>query len=156
MHYSYKFFCFASLFLLSSCNFNQIVMNSYDKENYIISVDASVPTLLNQKISNVFNINKRGDNNARVKINIKNYSLQEYPIYAGSALRSLEEEITATFRLEIQTAEKSKNKDIKIVKRYKSNELNPFAEKEMIKVIEENIYKEILDEIIREVNFFEM
>ena len=156
MHYSYKFFCFTSLFLLSSCNFNQIVMNSYDKENYIISVDASVPTLLNQKISNVFNINKRGDNNARVKINIKNYSLQEYPIYAGSALRSLEEEITATFRLEIQTEEKSKNKDIKIVKRYKSNELNPFAEKEMIKMVEENIYTEILNEIIREVSFFEM
>jgi len=156
MHYSYKFFCFTSLFLLSSCNLNQIVMNSYDKENYIISVDASVPTLLNQKISNVFNINKRGDNNAGVKINIKNYSLQEYPIYAGSALRSLEEEITATFRLEIQTAEKSKNKDIKIVKRYKSNELNPFAEKEMIKMVEENIYTEILNEIIREVSFFEM
>ena len=156
MHYSYKFFCFTSLFLLSSCNFNQIVMNSYDKENYIISVDASVPTLLNQKISNVFNINKRGDNNARVKINIKNYSLQEYPIYAGSALRSLEAEITATFRLEIQTAEKSKNKEIKIVKRYKSNELNPFAEKEMIKMVEENIYTEILNEIIREVSFFEM
>ena len=156
MHYSYKFFCFTSLFLLSSCNFNQIVMNSYDKENYIISVDSSVPTLLNQKISNVFNINKRGDNNARVKINIKNYSLQEYSIYAGSALRSLEEEITATFRLEIQTAEKSKNKDIKIVKRYKSNELNPFAEKEMIKMIEENIYTEILNEIIREVSVFEM
>ena len=156
MHYSYKFFCFTSLFLLSSCNFNQIVMNSYDKENYIISVDASVPTLLNQKISNVFNINKRGDNNARVKINIKNYSLQEYPIYAGSALRSLEEEINATFRLEIQTAEKSKNKYIKIVKRYKSNELNPFAEKEMIKMVEENIYTEILNEIIREVSFFEM
>ncbi len=156
MHYSYKFFCFTSLFLLSSCNFNQIVMNSYDKENYIISVDASVPTLLNQKISNVFNINKRGDNNARVKINIKNYSLQEYPIYAGSALRSLEEEITATFRLEIQTAEKSKNKDIKIVKRYKSNGLNPFAEKEMIKMVEENIYTEILNEIIREVSVFEM
>ena len=156
MHYSYKFFCFTSLFLLSSCNFNQIVMNSYDKENYSISADASVPTLLNQKISNVFNINKRGDNNARVKINIKNYSLQEYPIYAGSALRSLEEEITATFRLEIQTEEKSKNKDIKIVKRYKSNELNPFAEKEMIKMVEENIYTEILNEIIREVSFFEM
>ena len=156
MHYSHKFFCFTSLFLLSSCNFNQIVINSYDKENYSISADASVPILLNQKISNVFNINKRGNNNARVKINIKNYSLQEYSIYAGSALRSLEEEITATFRLEIQTPEKSKNKDIKIVKRYKSNELNPFAEKEMIKMIEENIYTEILNEIIREVSVFEM
>ena len=42
------------------------------------------------------------------------------------------------------------------MKRYKSNELNPFAEKEMKKTIEENIYKEILDQIIREVILFEM
>ena len=60
------------------------------------------------------------------------------------------------FQLEIQTSQKTHNKDIKIVKRYKSNELNPFAEKEMIKMIEKNIYKEILDEIIREVSSFEM
>ena len=156
MHYSYKFFCFTSLFLVSSCNFNQVVMNSYDKENYSISADASVPIFLNQKISNVFNINNEDDDNAEVKINIKNYSLQEYPIYGGSALRSLEQEITATFSLEIQTAEKSQNKDIKIVKRYKSNELNPLAEKEMIKMVKENIFKEILNEIIREVSLFEM
>ena len=42
------------------------------------------------------------------------------------------------------------------MKRYKSNELNPFAEKEMKKTIEENIYKEILDQIVREVILFEM
>ena len=88
--------------------------------------------------------------------NIKDYTLNEYSIYAGSALRSLEGEISAKFQLEIKTSEKTFNKNIKIVKRYKSNELNPFAEKEMKKTIKENIYNEILNQIIREVILFEM
>jgi len=82
--------------------------------------------------------------------------LQEYTIYAGSALRSLEGEVTAKFELGIKNSQKAQDKSIEITKRYKSNELNPFSEKEMIKKVQENIYREILDEIIREVSFFEM
>ena len=156
MRYSFKFFFFLSLFLVSSCNFNQIVINPYDKGNYSVIADKSVPILLRNKIKSVFKFNDEDNANVEAKIYIKNYSFQEYSIYAGSALRSLEGEITAKFQLEIQTSQKTHNKDIKIVKRYKSNELNPFAEKEMIKMIEKNIYKEILDEIIREVSSFEM
>ena len=115
-----------------------------------------MPILLRNKIKSVFKFNDEDNANVEAKIYIKNYSFQEYSIYAGSALRSLEGEITAKFQLEIQTSQKTHNKDIKIVKRYKSNELNPFAEKEMIKMIEKNIYKEILDEIITEVSSFEM
>ena len=156
MRYSFKFFCFLSLFLVSSCNFNQIIINPYDKGNYNVIADKSVPILLRNKIKSVFKFNDEDNANVEAKIYIKNYSFQEYSIYSGSALRSLEGEITAKFQLEIQTSQKTHNKDIKIVKRYKSNELNPFAEKEMIKMIEKNIYKEILDEIIREVSSFEM
>ena len=89
----------------------------------------------------------------KTKIYIKNYSLQDYTIYAGSALRSLEGEVTAKFQLGIENSEKAQDKSIEIAKRYKSNELNPFSEKEMIKKVQESIYKEILDEIIREVSF---
>ena len=155
MHF-YKFFWLISVFLVSNCSFNQLAINSYNIENYIISSDKTIPALLNTRIRNVFSFSDGENNNAKAKIYIKNFSKQDYSIYAGSALRSLEGEITAKIQLKIQTAKKTHKKDIKIVKRYKSNELNPFAEKEMIKVIEENIYKEILDEIIREVNFFEM
>ncbi|MDA0949450.1 MAG: hypothetical protein O3A64_01860, partial [Proteobacteria bacterium] len=70
--------------------------------------------------------------------------------------RSLEGEITAKFHIKIENSEKAQDKSVEIVKRYKSNELNPFSEKEVIKKVKENIYKEILDEIIREVIFFEM
>ena len=155
MHFN-KSFWLISLFLVSNCSFNQIAISSYNIENYIISSDKTIPALLNTRIRNVFSFSDEENNNAKAKIYIKNFSKQDYSIYAGSALRSLEGEITAKIQLKIQTAKKTHKKDIKIVKRYKSNELNPFAEKEMIKVIEENIYKEILDEIIREVNFFEM
>ena len=155
MHF-YKFFWLISVFLVSNCSFNQLAISSYNIENYIISSDKTIPALLNTRIRNVFSFSDGENNNANAKIYIKNFSKQDYSIYAGSALRSLEGEITAKIQLKIQTAKKTHKKDIKIVKRYKSNELNPFAEKEMIKVIEENIYKEILDEIIREVNFFEM
>ena len=156
MRYSFKFFCFLSLFLVSSCNFNQIIINPYDKGNYNVIADKSVPILLRNKIKSVFKFNDEDNANVEAKIYINNYSFQDYSIYAGSALRSLEGEITVKFQLEIQTSQKTHNKDIKIVKRYKSNELNPFAEKEMIKMIEKNIYKEILDEIITEVSSFEM
>ena len=156
MRYFHISFYLIVLIFVSSCNFTQVVINANAKANYDIGFDESVPSLLNEKIKSVFNFNAADENNANAKIHIKNYTLNEYSIYAGSALRSLEGEITAKFQLEIKTSEKTYNKNIKIVKRYKSNELNPFAEKEMKKTIEENIYKEILDQIIREVILFEM
>jgi len=156
MRYFHISFLLIVLIFVSSCNFTQVVINTNAKANYDIGFDESVPSLLNERIKSVFNFNAADENNANAKIYIKNYILNEYSIYAGSALRSLEGEITVKFQLEIKTSEKTYNKNIKIVKRYKSNELNPFAEKEMKKTIEENIYKEILDQIVREVILFEM
>ena len=156
MPYFYKTFTCITLFLLSSCNFNQVMINPLDKEDYSISFDSSVPFHLNKEIKSAFNFYNENDTEPKTKIYIKDYSLQDYTIYAGSALRSLEGEITAKFQIKIENSEKAQDKSIEIVKRYKSNELNPFSEKEMIKKVKESIYKEILDEIIKEVLFFEM
>ena len=156
MPYFYKTFTCITLFLLSSCNFNQVMINPLDKEDYSISFDSSVPFHLNKEIKSAFNFYNENDAEPKTKIYIKDYSLQDYTIYAGSALRSLEGEITAKFQIKIENSEKAQDKNIEIVKRYKSNELNPFSEKEMIKKVKESIYKEILDEIIKEVLFFEM
>lgn len=156
MRYSNKIFTSITLLLLCSCNFNQVVINSLDKGNYSISFDSSVPFDLNKGIKSAFNFSNENDAKSKAKIYIKDYSFQEYSIYAGSALRSLEGEVTAKFELGIKNSQKAQDKSIEITKRYKSNELNPFSEKEMIKKVQENIYKEILDEIIREVSFFEM
>jgi antitoxin component YwqK of YwqJK toxin-antitoxin module len=156
MPYFYKTFTCITLFLLSSCNFNQVMINPLNKEDYSISFDSSVPFHLNKEIKSAFNFYNENDTEPKTKIYIKDYSLQDYTIYAGSALRSLEGEITAKFQIKIENSEKAQDKSIEIVKRYKSNELNPFSEKEMIKKVKESIYKEILDEIIKEVLFFEM
>jgi len=156
MPYFYKTFTCITLFLLSSCNFNQVMINPLDKEDYSIRFDSSVPFHLNKEIKSAFNFYNENDAEPKTKIYIKDYSLQDYTIYAGSALRSLEGEITAKFQIKIENSEKAQDKSIEIVKRYKSNELNPFSEKEMIKKVKESIYKEILDEIIKEVLFFEM
>ena len=156
MPYFYKTFTCITLFLLSSCNFNQVMINPLDKEDYSISFDSSVPFHLNKEIKSAFNFYNENDAEPKTKIYIKDYSLQDYTIYAGSALRSLEGEITAKFQIKIENSEKAQDKSMEIVKRYKSNELNPFSEKEMIKKVKESIYKEILDEIIKEVLFFEM
>ena len=153
MPYFYKTFTCITLFLLSSCNFNQVMINPLDKEDYSISFDSSVPFHLNKEIKSAFNFYNENDAEPKTKIYIKDYSLQDYTIYAGSALRSLEGEITAKFQIKIENSEKAQDKSIEIVKRYKSNELNPFSEKEMIKKVKESIYKEILDEIIKEVAF---
>ena len=156
MPYFYKTFTCITLFLLSSCNFNQVMINPLDKEDYSIRFDSSVPFHLNKEIKSAFNFYNENDAEPKTKIYIKDYSLQDYTIYAGSALRSLEGEVTAKFQIKIENSEKAQDKSIEIVKRYKSNELNPFSEKEMIKKVKESIYKEILDEIIKEVLFFEM
>ena len=42
------------------------------------------------------------------------------------------------------------------MKRYKSNELNPYSQDEMIKLLEREMQKEILNKIIIEVSLFEM
>ena len=98
MRYSFKFFCFLSLFLFSICNFNLIVIIPFYKVNYSVIADKSVPILLRNKIKSVFKFNDEDNANVEAKIYIKNYSFQEYSIYAGSALRSIERDITAKFQ----------------------------------------------------------
>ena len=84
------------------------------------------------------------------------YTFNEYNIYAGSKLRSLEGELIAKIKFKITNGNEINNREIKVIRRYKSNELNPFAEKESIEMLKEDIFKEILNEILLEVSLFEM
>ena len=65
-------------------------------------------------------------------------------------------EISAVIQLEIVNELKTKNKNIKIMKRHNSGELNPFAEKETIKTLQKIIDNEIYNQILLEVGLFEM
>ena len=50
----------------------------------------------------------------------------------------------------------TKKKDLKIIKRFKSNELNPYAQNEMINLLESDMQDEVINQVIIEVNTFEM
>ena len=101
------------------------------------------------------NFDTNADQDA-ISVYIKNYSIKKYNVYGGNALRALEGELTLKTQIIIQSPTKSSNKYLSSMKRYKSNELNPYAQDEMIKLLESEMQKEILNKIIIEVSLFEM
>ena len=150
----YSLILFISIFLVSSCSFNQITSGP-DTGNYIVSFDDSIPESLKEIINMSFNHSSTKDKN-KTRIFVRDFNSTNYNIYAGSSLRSLEGEVTASIKLEIISNSKTNNKNIKVMKRYNSSELNPFAEQEAIRSLKEIIDIEIFNQILLEVNFFEM
>ena len=151
----YCLILFISIFLVSSCSFNQIALSPNNGENYIVSYDDSIPESLKEIIDMSFRHSSTKDEN-KTRIFIKDFNSTNYNIYAGSSLRSLEGEVTASIKLEIISNSKTNNKNIKVMKRYNSSELNPYAEQEAIRSLKEIIDNEIFNQILLEVNFFEM
>jgi len=150
----YSLILFISIFLVSSCSFNQITSGP-DTGNYIVSFDDSIPESLKEIINMSFNHSSTKDKN-KTRIFVRDFNSTNYNIYAGSSLRSLEGEVTASIKLEIISNSKTNNKNIKVMKSYNSSELNPFAEQEAIRSLKEIIDNEIFNQILLEVNFFEM
>ena len=155
MKFLYSLILFISIFLVSSCSFNQIALGPDKSENYIVSYDDSIPQSLKEIINMSFNHSSTNDAN-KTRIFIRDFNSTNYNIYAGSSLRSLEGEVAASIELEIISNSKTNNKNIKAMKRYNSSELNPFAEQEAIRSLKEIINNEIFNQILLEVNFFEM
>ena len=155
MKHFYSLILFISIFLVSSCSFSQIALGPYNSEDYIVYYDDSIPESLKEIIDVSLNNSSAKDEN-KTHIYIRDFNSTNYNIYAGSALRSLEGEVTASIKLEIISNSKTNNKNIKVMKRYSSSELNPFAEQEAIRSLKEIIDNEIFNQILLEVNFFEM
>ena len=151
----YYLILFISIFLVSSCSFNQIALGLDNSENYIVSYDDSIPESLKEIIDMSFNHSSTKDEN-KTLIFIRDFNSTNYNIYAGSSLRSLEGEVTASIKLQIISNSKTNNKNIKVMKRYSSSELNPFAEQEAVRSLKEIIDNEIFNQILLEVKFFEM
>ena len=154
MNRRYFLILLVAIFAVSSCSYNQLALNT-NNENYVVYYDNSIPDSLKRTIAISFDNSKVEDRN-KTRIYLKNFNSSNYNIYAGSSLRSLEGEISAVIQLEIVNALKTKNKSIKIIKRHNSGELNPFAEKETIKTLQEIIDNEIYNQILLEVGLFEM
>ena len=151
----YSLILFISIFLVSGCSFNQIALGPDNGKNYTVSYDDSIPESLKEIIDMSFRHSSTKDEN-KTRIFIKDFNSTNYNIYAGSSLRSLEGEVTASIKLEIISNSKTNNKNIKVMKRYNSSELNPYAEQEAIRSLKEIIDNEICNQILLEVNFFEM
>ena len=151
-----KYSAFLQIFFLISlygCGYNQVISKPGIYNSVNITFDKSIPIPMVAKLKSTFDTNADAD---AISVNIKNYSMKKYNIYGGNALRALEGELTLKTQIMIQSATKSSNKYLSSMKRYKSNELNPYAQDEMIKLLESEMQREILNKIIIEVSLFEM
>ena len=142
------------LFFINSCQFNQLSVDTSKKDLFSISFVNAVPDTFEKKLKFVFNSNRKIDTKA--KISIQEYIFKNYDIFGGPALRSLEGELKLKINIEISTENKKIIKKLVTYKRYKSNELNPFAQEQMIKALESEMQNELINQIIFEVNAFEM
>ena len=151
----YYLIFFISIFIVSSCSYNQIALDSNSRENYLVYYDDSIPDSLKEILDISFNHSALKDEN-KTRIYLRNFNSNNYNIYAGSSLRSLEGEVTVSVQLEIISKLKTKNKNIRVMKRHKSSELNPFAEQETVESLKKIINNEIYNQLLLEVSLFEM
>ena len=146
---------FISIFIVSNCSYSQIVIGPNSRENYLVYYDDSIPDSLKEILDISFN-HTTLDDDEKTRIYLKNFDSNNYNIYAGSSLRSLEGEVTVSVQLEIISKLKTKSKSIKVMKRHKSSELNPFAEQETVESLKKIINNEIYNQLLLEVSLFEM
>ena len=155
MKLRYYLIFFISIFIVSSCSYSQIVLGPNSRENYLVYYDDSIPDSLKEILDTSFN-HTTLDDDEKTRIYLKNFDSNNYNVYAGSSLRSLEGEVTASVQLQIISKLKTINKSIKVSKRHKSSELNPFAEQETVEILKKIINNEIYNQLLLEVSLFEM
>jgi outer membrane lipopolysaccharide assembly protein LptE/RlpB len=142
---------FAILILVLSvygCGFTPLNYSS----SIEFSADNNLPNHFKDKI---FNINQF-DNIATSKVNIREYKFEKYNVYGGNALRSLETELKLVLMIDIERNNEKKTKQFMILKRYKSNELNPLAQNEMLSMLRNEMEDELIQQIILEVNLIDL
>ena len=150
--YSLSAILFLALFV-SSCGYNQVVIKGGGLNFDSIKFDESVPQNFKDQVSYFFNVGSSKENSY---LGITSYVAKEYNIYAGDALRALEGEITLMLQVELRLNDSLVRKSFSSTKRYKSNELNPFAQNQMIELLKESMQKDIIQQIIVEVSALEM
>lgn len=150
--YSLSAILFLALFV-SSCGYNQVVIKGGGLNFDSIKFDETVPQNFKDQVSYFFNVGSSKENSY---LGITSYVAKEYNIYAGDALRALEGEITLMLQVELKLNDSLVRKSFSSTKRYKSNELNPFAQNQMIELLKESMQKDIIQQIIVEVSALEM
>ena len=124
--------------------------------NYSSAIEFSADNNLPNDFKNkIFNINKF-DNITTSKVHIREYKFEKYNVYGGNALRSLETELKLVLIINIERNNEEKTKQFTILKRYKSNELNPLAQNEMLSMLRNEMEDELIQQIILEVNLIDL
>ena len=127
----------------------KIVNNSY-----LVSFDSGIPKSFQVKLKSIFKLNNGYGEN--IKININNYLFKQYEVYSGRSLRALESEAKSSLQVTIVSNGNEINKSLMSMKRFDSIELNPLAEQEMLSFIENEMFDDLLNQIIIEVSLIDL
>lgn len=146
----------ALVLVVSACNTSQFQKLSLNDSYYQLTFGKNVPLKLKQQATSVFTKNQQSTSTQNNNIEINNYLSKRYDVYAGNALRALETEISISIDIKVKKNGKFISKTIVSTKRFSSIELNPLAEKEMLKFIEEQLINDLIDKLIIEVKLIDL
>ena len=146
----------ALVLVVSACNTSQFQKLNLNDSYYQLTFGKSVPLKLKQHATSIFTKNQQSTSIQNNDIEINNYLFKRYDVYAGNALRALETEISISMDIKIKKNDKFTSKTIVSTKRFSSIELNPLAEKEMLKFVEEQLINDLIDKLIIEVKLIDL
>jgi hypothetical protein len=132
------------------CGYEPLLNQNFINVN-AISFEESVPFLVRTELENL-EINASSNKN----LILKNYQIKERKIYGGSSIRALQGELKGEMMISISNPSGIINKKLTVMRNFSISELNPLAENETIKSLEESIQKELVQQIIFEVRLIEM
>ena len=146
----------ALVLVVSACNTSQFQKLNLNDSYYQLTFGKNVPLKLKQQASSVFTKNQLSTSIQNNNIEINNYLFKKYDVYAGNAMRALETEISISIDIKVKKNDKFISKTILSTKRFSSIELNPLAEKEMLKFVEEQLINDLIDKLIIEVKLIDL
>ena len=146
----------ALVLVVSACNSSQFQKLDLNDSYYQLTFGINVPLKLKQQATSIFTKNQKSSSIQNNDIEINNYLFKKYDVYAGNALRALETEISISIDIKVRKNDKFISKTIVSTKRFSSIELNPLAEKEMLKFVEEQLINDLIDKLIIEVKLIDL
>tara|TARA_B100000902_G_scaffold29630_1_gene35608 strand:+ start:1265 stop:1771 length:507 start_codon:yes stop_codon:yes gene_type:complete len=155
----------ALVLVVSACNTSQFQKLDLNDSYYQLTFGKKIPLKLKQQATSVFTKNQhssvftKNQHSSSIQnnyIEISNYLFKKYDVYAGNALRALETEISISVDIKVKKNDRFVSKTIVSTKRFGSIELNPLAEKEMLKFVEEQLINDLIDKLIVEVELIDL
>ena len=140
--------------VITSCNLNEYKKLQLDKNKYYFSFDQEVPNNFQLKIKEVFGDNFEKVDYKKIHINLRSFDLNKYEVYSGTSLRAMEIELKAKLNFSIDDSNNIKT--INSMKRFSAIELNPLAQNQMSKFMEEEIINDVIEQLILEVNLIDL